>query len=303
MVTHLTILTQRMLATKSFVRNGGGAITQQPVTLGKYFSVECREIETIYDLAATLTRLSNSPNQFVIRGEPIPGIDIRRRIRRLKYDQDNSPATFRSSKRGESWICFDFDKIECPAWLNADENGTKAIKYLADLLPNEFDGVTFWAQWSGSSGIDGWRTLSAHLWFMLDRSVNDDHLRIWANERHLPIDASLFNAVQPHFTAAPLFSFDIPDPCRTRNLLVKGTHDVVTINLAKANVGGGVKTNSRNSQSNSKRTRPSARIEGTISGSSDSEMGSWRRENQRPCFGSTSLHAERRNQAIIDFLS
>jgi hypothetical protein len=46
----------------------------------------------------------------------------------------------------------------------------------------EIDEMTFWAQLSSSSGIKGWNTLSAHLWFMLDRPVNDDILNQWAKD-------------------------------------------------------------------------------------------------------------------------
>lgn len=78
--------------------------------------------------------------------------------------------------------------------------------------------------------MDGWKTLSAHLWFVVSNPLDDDSLRQWARALNLPVDLSLFNTVQPHFTAKPIFE-NLNDPVRQRSGLLCGTQDTATIDL------------------------------------------------------------------------
>lgn len=213
--------------TKTLYADPDGMIRKLPAKIPALFSVTREHVETIDELAALLTCVSADPHKLVIRGEPIPGIDISRPVRRLKYSRNGVPATFRSSLQGEQWLCFDFDKVPCPAGLNPATDPGAAMTVLSYILPPEFHDVTFWAQWSSSAGLNGWATLSAHLWFMMDRNVTDDDLNFWALTRCPIIDARLFNAVQPHFTAAPIMSGGVTDPVSQRHGLVRGSRDLV----------------------------------------------------------------------------
>ena len=105
-----------------------------------------------------------------------------------------------------------------------------ALSTLTWILPAEFHGVSFWGQWSSSAGLDGWQTMSAHLWFMLSDPVTDDDLNAWAANADIPIDRRLFNAVQPHYTAAPILD-GIDDPIRRRCCLVEGAFDDVPLDF------------------------------------------------------------------------
>lgn len=280
MTSYLTILTTAagQPATKSFVRERG-TITKLPTQMSKYFTVERHAVATIYDLAAILTELNSSPRKFVIRGEPLSETD--QPVRRLKHDSAEGKATFRGSPNGQSWVCFDFDKINCPDGIFPARDFENAMIYLSDMLPAEFHDVTFWAQLSSSAGIDGWDKVSAHLWFMLDRPVTDDQLHQWAGNIDAPIDARLFNAVQPHFTAAPIFAYDVADPCPVRCGLIKGTRDVASINLSKTDECKGITENSRDIEPDSERTRATPRSDRPSPGSRHPQMGIWRREDQR----------------------
>lgn len=235
MTSRLTVLktANGRPATKTLIQRSDGTIGKLHAAPARYFTIERRAAETIYDLAEILTALSAEPQKLVIRGEPIPGLDLSLPVRRLKHCGSDKQATFRSSPAGEKWVCFDFDEIPCPDSIDAGEHPGNALLLLSYLLPAEFHDVTFWAQWSSGAGLDDWKTLSAHLWFMLDRPVTDDNLRAWAVSSNAPIDPCLFNAVQPHFTAAPILSSDVEDPTLQRHGLIKGSRDVVEFTAAK----------------------------------------------------------------------
>lgn len=234
MNSYLTILTAAsdVALTKRLSLGAAGEIIKTPSVMPRRFRAECVPVETIYDLARVLTWLEGEKDRMVIRGEPVPGLNLSRPMRRLKYDDGETKATLRSSERGKTWICLDFDKIPTPDFVARANDPDWGFLYLTRLLPEEFHDVTFWAQWSSSAGVGGWDTLSAHLWFMLDRPVTDDDLRDWAERCGAPIDRSLFNAVQPHFTASPIISTGLVDPCPRRHALVEGVHDTVSINLS-----------------------------------------------------------------------
>ena len=70
-----------------------------------------------------------------------------------------------------------------------------------------------------------WTELRLHLWFWCDRPACDGSLRPWV--KSIPYaDASLFNSVQPHYTAAPIFVGGV-DPVTERSGLLPG--GVVTL--------------------------------------------------------------------------
>lgn len=294
MTSFLTILTTAagQPATKSFVREHG-AITKLPMRMSKYFTVERRAVETINDLATALTELNSSPRQFIIRGEPIPGLNLDHPIRRLKHDGEDNRATLRSSPDGQAWVCLDFDNVYCPDGIFPARDFENAMLYLRDMLPLEFQDVTFWAQLSSSAGIHGWDKMSAHLWFMLDRPITDDRLNAWAIDTDAPIDPRLFNAVQPHFTSAPIFAFDVPDPCPVRCGLIKGSRDVVCLDLPQTNEREGIAENSRASQPHSETTRATPRSERPQPGSRNSQVGVGRRTDQWASSDSAAIILER----------
>lgn len=229
----LTILTSsgHQPLTKQFIATATG-LQKLPMHMSKMFRVKRRSFGSIYDLHNILCYLERDSFSFIIRGEPIDGLDLSRPMRRLKYSDTDAVATFQSSAEGNRWICFDFDKIECPAAIDPSLSPEKAIRYLRRLLPAEFQNVTCSWQWSSGAGLDGWSTLSAHLWFMLATPFTDDRLREWVYDLRLPVDASLFNAVQPHFTAAPIFH-GMNDHINQRSGLISGTTDVVKIKIAE----------------------------------------------------------------------
>lgn len=285
---------KRCPAAKSFRRGLEGELVKEPIQIARLFRVEQRNIQSIEDLAATLQELSAQPHKFVIRGEVCPGVDIGGRVRRLLYADGDDRATFRSARHGRRWICFDFDAIECGQDIDPIGHPTAALNALRALLPPEFQDASYFAQWSGSAGINGWKSISAHLWFMLDRAVTDEELLIWSETLHLPVDRRLFHPIQPHFTAVPVFADGITDPCPQRNYFQKGTRSQVSIDLTMIRMlrhdSRRVENDTDETQTLAKRTRSKARTRRPPSRPRDPQMGSGRCEDQRPRIGRTPIY-------------
>ena len=64
------------------------------------------------------------------------------------------------------------------------------------------------------------------LWFWLDTALSDDEAKVWL--RDAPVDLAVFNAVQPIYTAAPIFSDGRADPVPVRSGIREGWVDSVS---------------------------------------------------------------------------
>lgn len=89
---------------------------------GFSFAVTELPIAGLVDLGRLLARIEGDPHACVVRGTPLPGVDLSR-SRRLLYDQadhDGSPvaATFGPSPR--RWLALDFDDLRTPSWNKHD---------------------------------------------------------------------------------------------------------------------------------------------------------------------------------------
>lgn len=240
MTKFLTILTSAsgIPTAKKFILGADDTIQKLPPRMSRFFTCERMKFTDIFGLHLFLRELENDPYSFVIRGEPVnESTDGTRPVRRTKYADGDQSADFRSAESGISWLCFDFDKIACPNHINPSNDPETSIRYLRDLLPASFQQTTCSWQWSNSAGMDGWKTLSAHLWFVVSNPLDDDSLRQWARELSLPVDLSLFNTVQPHFTAKPIFE-NVSDPAQQRSGILCGSQDSATINLGQHNESG-----------------------------------------------------------------
>jgi hypothetical protein len=228
----VTILTSanRMLATKGIRLGPTGEIKITGYGNGRKFLFRQHAISGIDQLSRLLTELEREKYSFVIRGEPIPGLDPARAVRRLSRQSDGDGPYFRSTEGGQDWLCLDFDKVPCPSDLQPNDEPERAIRYLISLLPSEFDGVTCHWQWSSRAGLYGWSVLKAHLWFMLDQRRGDEQLRAWAKTTGGLIDPAPFNTVQPHYTANPIFE-GMADPVTRRSGLLAGIKDRVSLEL------------------------------------------------------------------------
>jgi len=87
-------------AAKRYRRRKDGTIANRSYDKEMFFSVEAIPVNDIYALADALERLAASPSAFVIRGEPLPGIDHKHALRRALPDKKTGePATFAEKPR------------------------------------------------------------------------------------------------------------------------------------------------------------------------------------------------------------
>jgi hypothetical protein len=195
---------------------------------GMWFTAESAEVDGIRGLSALLTRLERDPRALAIRGELLPGV-APRRVRRLKHRRGSAGPFFGEPVDGRRWVLIDFDKVPIPARIDIVDDPVGAVEYLVGLLPDAFQDVSYHWQLSSSAGIGDPGVLSAHLWFCLDRLISEAELRGWAATIEVSVDRSLFNEVQPHYTAAPIFEAGVRDPLPRRSGLRIGLEDAVRL--------------------------------------------------------------------------
>jgi len=212
----ITTLTHANLpATKSFVRDPKtGKITPTAYGKGRNFKFSQREFTGIGGLYGVLESLATDRHTFAVRGVPVDGLDLsklqpRRFIPRPQTAaRAEEPATIKDAPVG--WLMVDMDGIPEPPLCDLVNDPESAAEYLRDLLPPEFQDVGCVVQFSSSQGVPGIGkdgTLSAHLWFILTRSLTCAELKRWAlwfNQQGGPgrVDSSVFQAVHSVFTVA-----------------------------------------------------------------------------------------------------
>jgi hypothetical protein len=201
-------------AVKTFKADG----TVQPYRAGKNFQWTDVGCSSLDDLFGILLDLQSQRGTFVVRGEAIDKTTSSQWVRRRVNGND---ATFQDCSH--YWVMLDVDGVVAPTGI--DPTSGEALEYVLSLLPHEFQGVSFISQWSSSAGLKP-GVIKVHLWFWLETALNSATLRRWAmslpklaNGARL-IDPAVFNAVQPHYTASPIFE-SLADPVPVRTLHVK----------------------------------------------------------------------------------
>ena len=201
------LVCQNGIAAKTF--RADGAISYRAGMHFRWNEVLC---SSLADLHQTLIAIEDRREVFVIRGEPCDRSKPDQTVRRLVNGGD---AAFRDVPR--HWIMLDIDGV--PALAGVDPVSPEALSHVVGLLPAEFQGVSFIAQWSSSAGLEP-GLIKVHLWYWLENPLGSHDLRVWAKGLAPLIDPALFNAVQPHYTARPIFD-GLPDPVPARTLLVE----------------------------------------------------------------------------------
>lgn len=222
MIDYLTILTVRdpsdaMMTKRLFVATNG-AIGKTGYDNGLKFDVEVVPLNDLSDLAAVLLFLVDKPSKMVIRGEPVAG---RRGVYRRLFGRNGG--AFQPDASGHHWMFLDFDEVPLPMMIDPDDDPEIMLGYLVRLLPKEFHNACYFWQWSCGHGLDGLRTLRAHLWFWCDQKHTDRQYERWATWHNggagwKILDHCVFRTVQPNYTAAPVLGTPdkpVPDPVTT----------------------------------------------------------------------------------------
>ncbi|MGD0109538.1 MAG: PriCT-2 domain-containing protein, partial [Rhodopila sp.] len=167
--------------------------------------VETVALRGLDDIANLLPGLIGDPHACVIRGQLIdPGKT--HHVRRLLH---GDAATFRDVPR--EWVALDIEGIERPADLPATDLAGCAAVALRKL-PAAFTGARCIVQASAKHGVKP--DIRLRLWFWLSRPVPGEELKSWL--AGTPADPAVFGAVQPIFTAAPVFLGGAMDPLPAR---------------------------------------------------------------------------------------
>lgn len=213
-ITILTCYAPNALATKRFTMSEEGTIKKQSYSAGMDFLYEERPVSCLADLHSIICELQTEPKKFIIRGKPKPDAEeiVCRRIH-------NAGAAFDAHPR--YWLMLDVDKVPYPDDMNVATNPSQVIGWLKGALPAPFNSTQCVYKFSSSQNLPekpgdaSQKTVSAHLYFWCDKPVAEDEWKRFFKGHKAPIDYALFNPVQPHFTANPVFN-GMSDPMPER---------------------------------------------------------------------------------------
>lgn len=172
----------------------------------KFFSVYSTVAGSLAELSAILMEIEDIPTSCLIRGGLKPGHPTDN-VRRLLRDDDEtgSPAPF--VEQAVDWVMLDIDGLP----VSPDLTMPQRVAQLLYEMPQPFHDADFHIHWSSGAGLDGWNSLRAHLWFWLATPLRCSELRARAQAEAWDVDISLFNPVQVHYTANPIFD-GVDDP-------------------------------------------------------------------------------------------
>lgn len=196
----VTILRSDLNLTKTFTFVDGKVHKSDYGNAFWYEHLEA-ELSDINDLSECLGWLEDISNACVIRGLLIDGVNTEQRVLRRKNAYGGHRAYYQENPAGKHWGFFDFDKVPDPVGFT---NNADRLAYLVSLLGDEFKDVSYHYQWSSSAGVNGWDTLSCHLWYWLEEPRTDEEMCRWAVDNG-DVDDAPFRTIQPNYTARPIF--------------------------------------------------------------------------------------------------
>jgi P4 family phage/plasmid primase-like protien len=245
MTNTITILTSRSVATKTWLPDG----TILGFDAGYGYNVESVPVAELQALSNLLTIIQHKPQLMAIRGQYRgddhartvmkltkrtgqiePGLTSDGLARRILENFDDAPLP---------WMMIDIDDYAPPLGIDPVLEPERAIQaYIGANLPPCFYGTGYHWQLSSSAGhARNAGLLKAHVWFWLSTPMTSGQLYAW-RRFHDPegnkIDGSVFNAVQPHYTALPVFAPGVADPVPRRCGLSAGGPVALTIDPATA---------------------------------------------------------------------
>jgi hypothetical protein len=202
---------------------------------GMYFTSRSYPVNNIRELSVVLTTLESLSNALVIRGTAHHDLDVTKPHQRTKYQ----PPNYATPHQGRYYFQLDVDKLQLPSGKKLTRRTVEnVLKYVVGKLPTELQEVSYHWQLSSSAGINDSTKVSVHLWFWLTHPVPDGDLKRWgkhvnAQKGFKLIDTALFNDVQAHYTAAPIFK-NMQDPFPRRSGLTLKRYDEATLVIPSA---------------------------------------------------------------------
>ena len=189
---------------------------------GKFYCTRTADVSGFADMRRVLEKAAGIPDACIIRGEPLPGIDLENARRLSNRAEHGDAVTFVAKPR--QWLGIDTDECPEPAGLDFATDPEEGVEHVIGLLPDEFADAVCWWQATGSAGIKP--GINVRLWYWLSRAVSDGECKGWL--QHAPADRALYNPVQPHYVAAPIILSGL-DPMARRFGVRQGLDDTVEV--------------------------------------------------------------------------
>ncbi|WP_435137733.1 hypothetical protein [Pseudopelagicola sp. nBUS_19] len=185
-----------------------GEMRQHPIGMAYKFNASEQEIDGLDDLGRALSALEANCQVAIIRGKSVDALPVRD-VRRRNENFQAEP---------RQWCLIDIDELLIPKGLEDFKSHLpELVENSIQQLPAEFQNVHCWYQFSSSMGIKQGK-IRIHLWFWLSRKVADIEMKAWLCTS--PADLHLFQPVQMHYIAKPMFNGGAIDPLPHRS----GTH-------------------------------------------------------------------------------
>jgi hypothetical protein len=231
------------LLTKRWTRFGG-KLQETAYDKAWRFTATEHRVSNVRTLGELIQKISADPHSAVVRGAIADGANRSDLLRRAR-PRGSVPATLLPKRR--YWLALDIEKIDCPPNIDLVCEPDRTAEHAISLLPPAFHEVTCFWQFTGGHGVKP--GIRLRLWYWANRLTSDEELRRWLGERvrqdgvpppqwprRWPIDPVLFNPIQLHYTAAPIFD-GLSDPVLLRCGWRHGLEDVVVLpDLAPAEV-------------------------------------------------------------------
>jgi len=200
------------------------------------FSATEHPVCNLRELGQLIRQISADPQAAPVRGAIADGANRNDMLRRAR-SRGSVLATLISKPR--RWLGLDLENIPCPLGIDPIFEPDATVEHTISLLPPAFHAATCLWQFTGGHGIK--RGIRLRLWYWLNQLTSDEELRRWLGERvrqdgvpphqwprRWPIDPVLFNPIQLHYTAAPIFE-GFSDPVPMRCGWRCGLEDVVVV--------------------------------------------------------------------------
>jgi putative DNA primase/helicase len=214
---------------KSFTRNAEGKIAQHGYGNESLWDAGIYDASTLDALSATLTALAQRTDCICIAGRLLDDTNRTGIQRRLHGDG----ASIAHAER--AWVAIDVDGFEVELTSQKPSPAEVIDAYWKRHLPPAMRSVSCWYQWTSGYGVGRpLNVVRARFWFVLDRPVHTEALRMWAKTQK-KVDPAVFVACQPIYVASPIFAPSVkpPVPADQRFGVLLGATDVVPVDEMK----------------------------------------------------------------------
>jgi len=177
----------------------------------KFFTPHVEAVASLADLRGVLDQIRTMPRVAVIRDRLCADAPKRPdgTVTRRRHGQDGEPGAFEDFPH--RWVMLDADKTSTP--FDASDRAGSVERWRA-ALPEGLRGAEVVFQFSAKQHLSP--TVRGHGFFWLAEPLSSPQLKPWAT-RH-GFDGAMFNAVQLHYVADPVFS-GCADPLAPRDLV------------------------------------------------------------------------------------